>query len=117
MFVFHPKFPTMKHLCIALLFAACCMAFSSCYTYRVATHAQSGTGVRKVTAHSYFWGLAQQKDIPTPNCDSLGIYGMSEVRVRNNFGYTLITIITLGIYSPIQLEYKCGKPCPKTAEL
>src|ERR1044072_6448833 len=117
MFVFHPKFPTMKHLCIALLFAAGCMAFSSCYTYRVATHAQSGTGVRKVTAHSYFWGLAQQKDIPTPSCDSLGIYGMSEVRVRNNFGYTLITIITLGIYSPIQLEYKCGKPCPKTAEL
>ncbi|GAA0562161.1 Bor/Iss family lipoprotein [Chitinophaga japonensis] len=107
----------MRHVFRALVFAAFMVAFSSCYTYRVATHAQSGTGVKKVTAHSYFWGLAQQKDIPTPNCDTLGIYGMSEVRVRNNIGYALITIVTLGIYSPVQLEYKCGKPCPKTSEL
>ena len=107
----------MKHAFIVVLFATCCVVFSSCYTYRIATHAQSGTGARKMTAHSYLWGLAQQKDIPTPNCDSLGIYGMSEVRVRNNIGYALITIATLGIYCPIRLEYKCGKPCPKTAEL
>jgi hypothetical protein len=106
----------MKHALFSLLLAIC-IACSSCYSYRIATHAQAGTGVKKVTAHNYFWGLAKQKDLTTPNCDSLGIYGMSEVRVRTNIGFALITIVTLGIYSPICLEYKCGKPCPKSEPL
>lgn len=104
----------MKRVLLVMLFAACCMAFSSCYSYRIATHAQEGAEVTKVTAHNWFWGLAQNpKQISTPDCDTLGAYGMSELRVKTNVGYALLTIVTLGIYCPIQLEYKCGKPCPK----
>jgi hypothetical protein len=88
-------------------------SLSGCYSYRIATHAQAGTELRKVTAHSFFWGLVQSpKDgIKTPNCDSLNINGMSDIRVRTNLGYALLTVATLGIWAPIQLEYKCGKPC------
>jgi hypothetical protein len=92
---------------------------SSCYTYRVATHAQPGTEVSKpFTAHSFFWGLVQKPpEIHTPVCDSLGVNGLAEVTVKNNFGYSLITVATLGIWSPVRVLWKCGKPCKKEGEL
>lgn len=95
------------------------LLFSSCYTYRVATHAQPGTEVSKpVTAHSFFWGLLQKPpQIPTPICDSLGVNGMAEVTMKTNFGYSLITVATLGIWSPVRVQWKCSKPCKKEGEL
>jgi hypothetical protein len=93
--------------------------FTSCYTYKVATHAQAGTEVSKaVTAHSFFWGLVQKPaQIHTPVCDSLQVNGMSEVTVKTNFGYALITVATLGIWSPVKVQWKCSKPCKKTDSL
>ncbi|WP_431199764.1 Bor/Iss family lipoprotein [Mucilaginibacter sp. P25] len=61
-----------------------------------------------------FWGAIQSpKRIVTPICDSLGSNGMAEVTVKNNFGYSLLTVVTLGIWSPARVEWKCGKPCAK----
>ncbi len=99
---------------------AATLLFSSCYTYRVATQAQAGTEVTNtVTAHSYLWGLIQKPPdfIHTPICDSLGVNGMSEVTVKTNFGYALITVATLGIWSPMKVQWKCSKPCKKTGTL
>ncbi|KAA2239339.1 hypothetical protein F0L74_24350 [Chitinophaga agrisoli] len=104
----------MKHLLFLLLFAVYCIAGNGCYSYRIATNAQEGAEKAKVTAHNWFWGLAQSpKQLTTPDCDTLGSLGMSEVRVKTNLGYALLTVVTLGIYCPVQLEYKCSKPCPK----
>lgn len=93
--------------------------FSSCYNFKVATRAQAGTEAPKpVTAHSFFWGLAQKPvKISTPICDSLDVNGMAEVTMKNNFGYSLITVVTLGIWCPMRVEYKCSKPCKKTGSL
>jgi hypothetical protein len=94
--------------------------FSSCYTYRVATQAQTGTEPSKqVVAHSFFWGLLQQpKDfIHTPVCDSLEVNGMAEVKIKSNLGYAFITVATLGIWSPVKVEFRCAKPCKKTGTL
>jgi hypothetical protein len=93
---------------------------SSCYTYRISTQAQTGAeATNSVTAHSFFWGIVQKpKDyIHTPVCDSLGVNGMAEVTVKNNFGYALITVATLGIWSPVKLQWRCGKPTKKTGIL
>ena len=92
---------------------------SSCYSYRVATNAQPGSEVSKpVTANSFFWGLIQKpKEIHTPICDSLGVNGMAEVTMKTNFGYALITVVTLGIWSPMKVQWKCGKPCKKSGTL
>jgi hypothetical protein len=86
---------------------------SSCYTYRVQTHAQAGTEVTTVNASSYFWGLLQKPKggITTPLCDSLDVNGLSVVRVRTNLGYALITVVTLGIWCPMKIDYRCSKPC------
>lgn len=92
---------------------------SSCYNYRIATNAQAGAEVSKpFTAHSYFWGLLQKPPtIPTPICDSLEVNGLAEVSVKTNFGYSLINVVTLGIWCPIKMQWKCGKPCKKTETL
>jgi len=39
------------------------------------------------------------------------------VQVQNNFGYSLITVLTLGIWSPMKLQWKCGKPCQVSGHL
>jgi hypothetical protein len=90
------------------------VVLSSCYTARVETKAQAGTEVSHQNVNFFFWGAIQSpKRIVTPICDSLGVNGMAEVTVKNNFGYSLLTVITLGIWSPARVEWKCGKPCAK----
>src|SRR3954471_23462750 len=89
------------------------IVFSSCYNYRIATHAQAGAEVsQQSTAHSFFWGLLQKPPtISTPICDSLDVNGLAEVTVKTNFGYSLINVATLGIWCPVRVQWKCGKPC------
>ncbi len=93
--------------------------FCSCYSYRVGTHAQAGTEVSKpITAHSFFWGLVNKpNEIHTPICDSLQVNGVAEVTMKTNLGYAFITVLTLGIWSPMKVEWKCSKPCKKTGSL
>lgn len=108
--------PPLPRVPLALL--TCLLLFSSCYTYRVATHAQPGTEFNSRTAHSFFWGLVQNpKEIATPICDSLNTNGVAVVQVKSNFGYSLITVLTLGIWSPMRIEWKCSKPCQVTGHL
>jgi len=103
---------------VPLALSTCLLLFSSCYTYRVATHAQPGTEFNSRTAHSFFWGLVQNpKEIATPICDSLNTNGVALVQVKSNFGYSLITVLTLGIWSPMRIEWKCSKPCQVTGHL
>lgn len=89
----------------------------SCYHYRITTSGfDPSTGYQKRTAHSFFWGLVQQNVVAT-NCDTLKLKSLDEVRVTNNFGYSFLTVATLGIWSPVQIEWKCPKPCPREGEL
>ncbi|WPU96274.1 hypothetical protein SNE25_12170 [Mucilaginibacter sabulilitoris] len=109
----------LKGHCRKLLLAsAITLTLNSCYTTRVATQAQPGSEVSSRTVNSFFWGIIQSpKRVNTPICDSLNVNGLAEVTVRNNFGYSLITVITLGIWSPTRVEWKCGKPCQKVGTL
>jgi hypothetical protein len=95
---------------IALLFLS--LMVSSCYSVRVATHAQEGSEMVIVKSNSFFWGLVQKPPtITTPMCDSLGSTGMAIVESKTSYGNALITVFTLGIWCPMKIQYKCGKPC------
>lgn len=104
---------------LLVLMIACTTMGSSCYTYRVSTRAQAGTEmIHHKTVHSLFWGLLNKpEEIHTPLCDSLNLKGMAVVEVKTNFGYSLITVLTLGIWSPLQVGWKCSKPCQETGHL
>jgi hypothetical protein len=103
----------------AIFFLASLLFLSSCYSYRIATHAQPGTEISKpVIANVYFWGLLKKPvEIHTPICDSLEVNGVAEVTVTTNLGYALITVLTLGIWSPVKVQWKCSKPCQPTGTL
>src|SRR5437016_4144801 len=90
-------------ICIAIsLLLVYDVTCSSCSSYRVATHAQGATyntPANSKRAYSLFWGLLNNPQvITTPVCDSLGVYGVSEVIVKKNVGDALLTVFTLGIY-------------------
>ncbi|MDN3547349.1 Bor/Iss family lipoprotein [Mucilaginibacter aquaedulcis] len=113
-----PHYSLKSHCRKLLLATVITLTLNSCYTARVATQAQAGTEVSSQRVNFYFWGLVQSpKRVTTPICDSLGVNGMAEVTVRNNFGYSLLTVVTLGIWSPTRIEWKCGKPCQKVGKL
>lgn len=110
--------PLLSRLRVWLPLVASLLLLNSCYSYRIATHAQPGAEFNSVTAHSFFWGLVQNpKEITTPICDSLNANGVALVQVKNNFGYSLLTVITLGIWCPMKIEWKCSKPCQVTGHL
>ena len=96
-----------------ILIGVLALLLNSCYTYKVATKAQAGTEASNtITANAFFWGLVQKPAvIHTTLCDSLEVNGMAEVTVKTNLGYALITVITLGIWCPVKLQWKCSKPC------
>ena len=113
-----PQLVKTRKAILLLWLLSIIIMFSSCYNFRIATRAQAGTEVTKTTANSFFWGLAQKPPtISTPICDSLDVNGMAEVTMKTNLGYSLITVITLGIWCPMQVEYRCSKPCKKTGNL
>jgi Bor protein len=101
---------------VLLLFISECM-LTSCYSYKIATHAQEGSEFQKDTIDSYFWGImSKPAKLTTTLCDSLKTPGISELKVHRTFGNSLVTVLTLGIYSRVIVEYKCSKNCTKCPE-
>jgi hypothetical protein len=61
------------------------------------------------------WGLVRA-DLPTDKCvlaDGTRV-GFEELKIETNI---LATILTLGIWMPIEVSYRCAKPPPPSGEL
>jgi Bor protein len=56
-----------------------------------------------VNSDSFAFGTVQRRTVV--KCDTNII---DEVRVHQNIGQALITVLTLGIYMPTTIEYVCG---------
>ncbi|MBB1285146.1 hypothetical protein HRH25_12245 [Flavisolibacter sp. BT320] len=98
------------------------MILPGCYQFRISTkNSDPSTMYQKKTVNSFFWGLVQKRqngiDVVAANCDSLQLNSIDEVKVSTNLGYALITVATLGIWSPMTLSWKCPKPCPREGEI
>jgi hypothetical protein len=124
--ILYANITTMKHTSITVrlvffLLLVYNISCSSCSSYRVATHAQGSTdnsSVNSTRAYSLLWGLLNHPQvIRTPVCDSLGVNGVAEVIVKKRVDDALLTIITLGIYSPAHITWKCSKPCQQSQSL
>ena len=93
---------------VALL--ATSLLVTSCYHYR--THAPGYPGVKEgggMTIGSYLWGILGEE--PQVECND---QALAEVTVVDNFGYTLLTVVTLGIVNLKQIEWKCARANPTT---
>lgn len=87
----------------------------SCYHYRISSpNNLPSTEPESEVVHGFFWGLAvkPKNGLKPTNCEphDMALY---QVRVTSNLGYSLITVLTLGIWSPMKVEWQCAKPCPQ----
>ncbi|MBI4521833.1 MAG: hypothetical protein HY701_13410 [Gemmatimonadetes bacterium] len=103
-----------------LLTLTCGWSATACYTYHA--YQVGGPGGRELgnqpatewehrTLHAFAWGAIRQ-DATVDNC-RLGSgqrLGMEEVRVDTNFGYLLAAVVTLGIWVPLEVSWRCARP-------
>ena len=82
------------------------IGLQGCYHFRVTTpNPDPATDYEHRTMHSYFWGLVQETQ-PADDCLS---NSLDEVEVSTNLGYSLISVVTLGIWVPMDVRWRCGK--------
>jgi hypothetical protein len=93
-----------------LLLALTMITTQGCYEYRVLnTNNDPATEYQKTVMWSYAWGLVNNpKDFHVPNCNNSN--GLDEVQYSKKFGHSVLTLITLGIVSPVEIRWKCHKP-------
>ncbi|HEX5725589.1 MAG TPA: hypothetical protein VFX98_08995 [Longimicrobiaceae bacterium] len=89
----------------ALLAGAALLAAQGCYHYQtVVVDPQPATPYTTRRVSSLFWGLVQP-NIPASNClDNV----LDEVKVSTNFGYLLLSVATLGIWVPVDVQWRCS---------
>ena len=91
----------------------------SCNTTRIVSKYDCDTfennPLNKKTTWSFLWGLVQPKDI-NPKCDSRFNH-MNKVTIKNNLGFALISVASLGIVVPQRLEWCCAPYSPATDTL
>jgi hypothetical protein len=85
-----------------------------CATHRlVVAHPNPYNEPHRVNSTAFGWGAVQRRTVA--ECDNSLL---DEVRVKQNFGQSLITVLTLGIVMPTTIEYICAKtpvnPGPST---
>lgn len=83
---------------------------TGCYHYRVyGEQVPVGSEAKQETLWSSLWGTRQQNINTDKTClrDPT-----AEVTMSSNFGYALLTVLSLGFVSPIDVEWKCAKDRP-----
>ena len=92
----------------ALLFGQACNVYT--HTTIIAVPAATPDWTKREVKDSFFWGLLQDDVKVTPeDCPSNALH---TVRHTTNFGYALLTVVTLGIWTRSIIEYKCAKEPP-----
>ncbi|MBP6828782.1 MAG: hypothetical protein KA165_19595 [Saprospiraceae bacterium] len=97
----------------AILLLLTLLCSQACYHYRImAPNFDPATEYQSKTIHNLCWGLVQPQDIRPMNCEKSN--ALDEVRYSTNLGYAFLTVVTLGIWCPVKVEWKCSKPCTRT---
>ena len=77
-----------------------------------------GTEWKSQNLNSFLWGLIRQ-DLPITNCRLANgqRLGIEQVRVGRNVGQVLATLLTLGIWAPARVSWRCCRPPSQTGTL
>ncbi len=104
------KYPSMLAILALVLF----IGAQGCAHYRLSVpEPNPATDYQGRTFHTYFWGTVQDNEV-AENCIS---NTLDEVVVTSNFGYSLATVVTLGIWNPVEIKWKCAKEKTKVGEI
>ncbi len=103
------------------------LATGACYrTHLLAPEPDPVVTACRRTVHTLAWGLLT-RDTRSTHCeagapDAVATVceqsnAIDQVRVSSNFGFALLTVVTLGFWSPVQLEWHCAKPVEPPGEI
>lgn len=84
---------------------------AGCYHTRILTDARPATAYQKKTVHRLAWGLIQQ-NVGPPDTSNCKAGSFQEVRVSSNLLFAIVTVTTLGFWSPMVVEWRCAKDQP-----
>ena len=102
----------IRFVAMTLLLAGI-LAAPGCARYRVVVpEPEPGTEYERRTMHAYLWG-AIEETLVTDNCVENAI---DEVRVQQTFPNVLATVLTLGVWMPLDVEWRCAKRRPGEGE-
>ncbi len=86
---------------------------STVHVYQAGDNAgnQPGTEWESKRVNTFFWGALRQ-DVIVDDCRvGEDRTHMEEIKIEKNFGSIVATIITLGLWEPSKISWKCAKPC------
>lgn len=88
---------------------ACCLSLTACAEHRLIVKRPNPTGApQTVNSNAFGWGAVQRRT--AAECSTNVI---DEVRVKQNLGQALVSVLTLGLYMPTTIEYTCANvPSP-----
>ena len=68
--------------------------------------------------NTFFWG-AMRQDVIITKCreGDESRLNLEEIKIEKNFGSILATIVTLGLWEPVKISWKCAKPKVPTGNL
>ena len=93
---------------VSILFASCAVSDTVVAHYNSDQPAKAKRLSHVGKTHwSFFWGLLKQGDWAA-GCQPGS--NMSQVRVKTNAGFLLVSVISLGIAVPQKLEWDCAPP-------
>ena len=77
-----------------------------------------GTEWKSKTLNSFLWGLIRQ-DLPITNCRLANgqRLGIEELRVGRSFLQGLAAVVTLGIWAPTRISWRCCRPPSQSGTL
>ncbi len=116
-----------KHTLVALVLVSSITA-SACITHHVYQIGgpgdleqgnQPSTEWDGRTLHALFWGAVLRQDLPIDTC-TLGDgtrLGIEEIKIDKNAGQVLASILTLGIWQPVKVSWRCARPKVPTGRL
>ena len=79
---------------------------------------QPSTEWKRKRLNAFFWGAIRQ-DLAVDDCQSADgtRFGIEEVKVETGFGYIVASSLTLGLWVPIKVGYRCAKPPVTSGQL
>ena len=96
-----------KRLALVVLLASLAAA-QGCATYQVRTPDSEPLEktYQREAPQALFWGLVLSPQVITAKCDG----GLNDVVLKRNFLHDLASVLTLGIWMPTEVEFRCRAP-------
>ena len=103
----------MHRLIPFIVLPAVLLVSQGCYHYRVIPpQPNPATEYQQKTAHALLWGLFEQNTTAF-DCES---NALDEVEVTTNVGYLLVAAVTVGIWVPMRIRWRCAKEEAQVAD-